>query len=193
MLKKSIALCLGCLLSQAVFAVFPGFYVGAIAGQTYTNYTASNVGLSSANVNNTGFGGGAFGGYQFDRNWSVELNFVEFTSTRMTNVNGVSGSTGRISENATELFGKGTWPVSDAGFNFTARAGIAFVKAISSGALSNQSNSPNMGRFLPAYSAGVSYDVTPSTPIEISWTQVINGSNIQDANLFGLSASYYFG
>lgn len=189
--KLSYGLLLGLLSSSTAYAVFPGPYAGLTLGEAYTHYSASNTGLSSATVDNNGFGGSVYGGYQFNPNWGVELAYVQFPSTRFTNITGGAGSSGTVNENAVQLMLKGTAPISDLGFNITAKAGAAWINATASHAFSN-GGAPDQARVTPAYGVGLSYDVTPSTPLEVSWTRIQNSGNIQDADLLGLSLTYFF-
>ncbi|EKD74820.1 MAG: hypothetical protein ACD_44C00325G0001 [uncultured bacterium] len=180
--------------SASAQAVYPGPYVGLIAGESYTNYTASNTGLSSANINNQGLGGGIFAGYQFNLNFSAEINYIRFTNTKFSNINGTNGPAGRVVEDAYELFLKGICPVSNNGFNVSAKVGIAYINATASHAIfDNNSEAPNESRGAFTYGVGFGYDVTPTVPVEISWTRVQNSGNLQNADLAGLSVSYFFG
>ncbi|MBI5447453.1 MAG: outer membrane beta-barrel protein [Gammaproteobacteria bacterium] len=192
MKRKLSTFLLGLTLSSTAQAVFPGPYAGITLGEAFTNYSASNTGLASATVDNTGLGGSLYGGYQFNMNWGVELAYVQFPSTKFDNVVGGANSTGTVNENAIEIMIKGTVPISDAGFNITAKAGAAYLNATASHTFSNVSGAPNQGRLLPAYGVGFSYDVTSSTPLEISWSRIQNGGNMQSADLLGLSLTYFF-
>lgn len=192
MLKK-IAILTSLLIATTAHAVYPGYYLGLIAGEAYTNYTASNRDLNSANVTNSGFAGGIFAGYQYNVNFGGEVAFVQFPSTKFNGINGTNND-GSINENALEIFIKGTSPISNNGFSISGKIGAAYMMSRTSNSI-NVSNGDNQNnnRVLPAYGAGISYDVMPYLPFELSWTRIQSGGGIQNADLVGLSVTYFFG
>lgn len=193
MLKRTLTLAALLMSSFSVHALFPGPYIGLLAGESYTNYNASNVGLSSADVTNNGFGGGLFVGYQFDNYWGMDLSYIQYNNTRFKNMNGASGVTGTVDENSLQLMFKGSYPFSDKGFRANGKLGVAYLTSTTSSEFpSNNTQAPDQSRFVPAYALGISYDITTSVPLELFWNQTFGGGNMQNANIVGLSLSYYF-
>lgn len=182
------------LLNDFAHALVPGPYVGLFIGESFTNYSSSSVGLSSASsVTNSGFSGGALLGYQLTPYWGADLAYIQYNSSRFQNMNDVSGVTGTIDQNAVQLMLKGTLPITDNGFSVSAKGGVAYLSSKASSEFPNNDNDvPDQSRYTFAYALGVSYDITTSLPLELFWNQTLAAGNMQRADLVGLSLSYYF-
>ena len=198
MFKKSLPLILSLLTTTAYAITIPGSYAGFIIGEGYTNYTASTLGVPTSRDINTGIAGGIFGGYQFNNLIGGEIDFIRFPEATFSNINNVTGLTGRIKESAIEFLLKGTTSISNLGFNITdmgftasAKFGGAILYPRTENLPSN-STAPDSARVRPVFGLGLGYEITPFLPIEISWTRIQSESKTENADLIGLILSYSF-
>ena len=155
-----------------------GPYVGGMLGEGFTHYPANNV-TNASNINNKGLAGRVFGGYAINPYLAAEIGYEQFTPASYK-VSGVSTS---INERGVDVMAKATLPLGESGFAINARGGAAYMDASSIGK-----------KVLPAVGAGLSYDLSPSMPIELTWMhfQHSGSSSIQNADLVGLGLSYRF-
>jgi opacity protein-like surface antigen len=187
----SLLLCalLMSIVASPVFAAYNGFYFGALAGAANTHYSAADIeGITSAEIDKTGFGAGVYAGYQWTRNWAVELGYTGYPRTSFQNIN-QAGLEGKISENATDLVGKIMLPF-DCRLGAYAKAGVAYVDIDRSGYLRR---GVSKNGYSPTYGGGFSYDINPNTPIVITWMRVQETNHIPNADLLSLGIEYHFG
>lgn len=176
------------LFTSPCFAAYDGFYFGIAGGAANTHYKASNINdVTSAEIDNTGFGGRVYGGYQWTRNWAGELSYTWYPTTSFNNING-TGAHGSISENATDLILKAMLPLG-CKFAVYAKAGVAYVNADRNGFLPQKDQSG----FCPTYGGGFSYDVNPNVPIVVTWMRVQESNPMANADLLSLGIEYHFG
>lgn len=176
------------LITQSSFAAPAGFYTGIEAGRAYTHYRPTDVsGVTTAQIDNIGFGGRIYAGYQWDANWAAEIGYTYYPLTHFNNIN-QTGFNGRINETASDLMGKFIIPFS-CKLNGYGKLGFAHINA------GKEANLPggNKSEFCPTYGLGLSYDITTNVPIDISWRRVQQIGSIADADLLAIGISYHFG
>lgn len=182
--------------SMPASAAAPGFYVGGQAGWGDTHYSKSDLvgNLPAGNLDNTGIAGRLFAGYQFDQNWAAELGFTKFSDTKIKNIAG-TGIDGKVKQHAFDLVGKGILPLEN-GFNLYGKLGVAYVSADPSASYEGVTVSGDTEHKLyPTFSAGLSYDITPNVPVDISWNRIqkIGNGDIQSSDFIALGIAYNFG
>lgn len=190
MMKIAKKLCLISLLalsSSAAFAAVPGFYVGAQLGDADNHYSNSNANVTSSNIDDTGIAGRIFGGYEFTPLWGLELGYIRFSNIKYSNINGTASS-GEIKQDAVDILGKRSFPF-DNGVSLVAKAGMAVETARHDSNVGNDDNEVQ-----PVFGIGVSYDIIPQIPVELSYMRYQDvGGNIPSSDFLALGVSYYFG
>lgn len=168
---------------------------------------------SSTSSNSDGLAGRLFIGYQFNPNWAAEFGYAQF---RDANIKGnYTGNLygfdtvnysykGIAKTHAFDLLGKGILPLNG-GFSVFGKLGIAYVQQTTRlneylsdtdnilGPRSTNNPSKHNNRFMPVAGVGVSYDITPNVPVDLSWLhyQKVGGS-IPNADLLSLGIAYKF-
>jgi OOP family OmpA-OmpF porin len=175
-------------------------YVGLMAGRTNTHNIPRNVQVSAtppttvyANPSNNGMGGRIFMGYSFNRYAALEAGYAHYASSNY-NVPLASCGEPAIRENAVDFVGKGTVPFSQ--FGVFGKAGVAIIRTTLSGSLAsstvlsscNSNGTTNTVR--PEIGIGASYMISPNWVTDISWTRILKGSQVQNADLVALGLTY---
>lgn len=178
--------------------------------------------VAGAEINDTGISGRLFAGYQFNPYFAVEAGYTQFHKTdfsqTFSEVSTGSGAVsvvtptgfsyrydGEITEHATDVVAKVTYPFNFYGFGVYGKVGAAFVAAdrhINETDItdSNGSAIPS-GTFYtksyqavrPTYGVGLDYTIPgTSLDVDVSWTEIAGGGGIPRADLAALGASYKF-
>jgi OOP family OmpA-OmpF porin len=197
-------------------AALPGIYLGGQLGWSNThwglrdipgvvsypdviptNALATTGRLSGGSVDTNGLAGRAFLGYQFNDYWATEFGYSRFnnsdvrnayvlvpTTTGFVNLHAADQS---IREYAVDAVAKGILPLCNC-FGLYGKLGAAYINA--SGKLNNNANHIN-----PTFGLGLSYDVTPNVPIDVSWNRIqkVGSSQIPSTDLVTLGVGYNFG
>lgn len=175
-------------------AALPGFYLGGQAGWGDTHYNSDATGATSKK--DTGLAGRIFTGYQFDQNWAAELGYTRFhNSTATYNLGaGAGNATITLKEQAIDLVGKGILPLQD-GFALYGKLGAAWLDAKASASNATIEGSDTEHKILPTFGVGLSYDITPNVPVDISWNRIqkVGNTNLESTDFFSLGIAYNFG
>jgi OmpA-OmpF porin, OOP family len=197
-------------------AALPGIYLGGQLGWSNTHWSLSNIPgivaypslvpsnalaitgrLSSGSVDTNGLAGRAFLGYQFNDYWATEFGYSRFNNSDVRNAYVfIPTTTGLINlraadqnirEYAVDAVAKGIWPLCNC-FGLYGKFGAAYINA--SGKYNNNANHIN-----PTFGLGLSYDVTPNVPIDVSWNRIqkVGSSQIPSTDLVTLGVGYHFG
>jgi OOP family OmpA-OmpF porin len=175
--------------SSAANAALPGYYVGGQLGWANTHLD-DNI-PSGITVDDTGLAGRLFTGYQFNQNFAAELGYTHFSKSDVK-VTGF-GKIGDIKEYAVDLVAKGIMPLNN-GISLYGKLGPAWLKGDASNSLDGTSSDES--KVYPTFGVGVSYDLTPNVPVDLSWNRIqrVGGSdNIPSTDLFSLGIAYNFG
>lgn len=171
-----------------------GIYLGAQAGVADTHFTKSSLGITSGSIHDTGLAGGVFTGYQFNQNWAAELGFTQFSNTKINNIDG-TGVDGKVRENAVDLVAKGILPLQD-NFSLIGKLGAAFVTAMpSASGYGVTANGGTTHKVYPTGTIGVSYNITPNVPVDLTYTRIQrvgNSNSIESIDYAALGVSYRF-
>jgi len=201
-------------LSSAVFAMGPGFFVGGNFGVTNThnkNQVIQTGGVPtsiSAPADSKGMGIRMFIGANFTQYAGFEAGFVHYGSTSYGGVpTYISVNTPSIHEYGLDLEAKGIVPAGPV--SIFGKAGFAYIRMSASGVLescsapsssgvtypcsssSSVQNSTQANALRPLLGFGVSYDLTQSWQADLSYTEVLKGSGIQNLTLMSLGISYH--
>ncbi|MDQ8038856.1 MAG: outer membrane beta-barrel protein [Rickettsiella sp.] len=193
---------------QAARAEIPGFYASAQLGYGNTHINTSNlVNVANAgtpiglpNLNNNAIAYRLAFGYQMNENFAVEFGYRRFSNTDIS-ASGTNYSAGASSkERAFDLVGKSIVPLIN-GLSAYGKLGIAYVKANSQGYASatspaTTSFSSYSNTLEPTFGLGLSYNLKPNVPIDISWNRIqkLGGNNhAPSSDFYAVGVSYYFG
>lgn len=179
----------------------PGPYIGGTIGWADTGYD-NLIGGNGLSVDDTGLAGGGNLGYQFNCNFGLEGGFLQFPTTDLSETF-YQGATfkGHINQYAIDLVGKGIIPLQN-GFALFAKLGGAYVRAnesgnqvVVNGVAYSVGNGNDAHDLYPTGSVGISYDITPNLPVDITYTRIqrVDGGAIASTNYIGLGLTYNFG
>jgi OOP family OmpA-OmpF porin len=168
------------------YAAYPSAGIGVQLGQGFTQFEASDVNrIHTADARNSGLAGRVYLDFQFDPIWGVQLGYTHFSDVKFSNINQL-GLTGHVKEQAIDLVGKVSAPVYP-GIDIYGKAGAAYAIAGTNGALTG-----TYRQLLPTFGAGISHNLTPQVPIELSWTRIqrIGGGNIPSSDFVAIGIAY---
>lgn len=193
----------------------PGIYIGLQAGYGNSGWTtgSSYIDFYDASGNEyygtlnqggkTGFAGRVFAGYDFTKNFALELGYMRMFTKLATDITGTKyGPSGAVLNTGTyhgttltqafDLMGKLTVPFADT-FGVYAKLGADYLMSSYGSAFSGSTKNFNV-----AYGAGLDYFITPNLVTDLSWTryngnQKLNSDKYQPfADFFALGISYKF-
>lgn len=210
------------LCSSAFATTNNGFYIGGQVGYGSNNSSASSLnaasipvqigntqttlsGLSTPSVDNDGIAGRAFLGYQFNKYLSLEGGYTQYSDTTVNNVYGVHGNNNSLFEGAIDGVVKGSIPITNR-FSVYAKGGAAYVMTqnlgtdgttylvtpASGATYLNNYNTQNIDEFRPTYGVGATFDITQRLSTDISWSQIVGGSNVPTTNFAGVGLAFHF-
>lgn len=179
--------------SSVANAALPGFYVGGQLGWGHTGWSTSDTTPSASSVDNNGIAGRVSGGYQFNENWAAELGYSRFSNTDFNKIGGIPGFNATVkNEYAVDLVGKGILPLGNC-FNLYGKLGAAYLSAEGTTNFGGSSNTEH--KVYPTFGVGVSYDITPNVPVDLSWNRIqkVGSNDLPSTDLVALGIAYNFG
>lgn len=161
-------------------AAVAGPYLGVQGGWADTHWDNNTNGIGS-DANSENIAGRIFTGYQFNPYFAAEIGLL--WPHNATNL-GVT-----VKELATDLNVKGIIPLAH-NFNLYGKAGAAWVHANISG----YGFSDSANKVYPEAGAGLSYDITPNVPLDISYTRIqsLNNNSIPSIDFIAAGIAYNF-
>jgi len=192
-LFAALTLCL----TNIANATVPGPYVGGQFGYGNTDYAwQDGWNFNSTSTDSSGPAGRIFGGYQFNRYFTIELGYLQFSAAHVKYYNIFTGQqsySGSVNENAIDLMAKGILPITDK-FNAYAKLGAAYVTAKTTYVpYDSFMIGETYHEVLPAGAIGISYDITPNVPVDLSYMHIQHGGDIDySAEFFSLGIAYHF-
>ena len=197
-------------------AATPGVYVTGQLGyadthmQNRVGYTW-NTGDELTKLNklsNNGLAGRVAVGYQFNPNFALEAGYLNVAGKSYTGPIVEHSKTAdykfQLGQYAYDLNAKGILPVSDQ-LNVYAKAGIAYLTTTLDQRAVGDSHADydlaiNTPRrvWAPEAAVGVSYDITPNLPIDLSWTHIQtvgnkNKDTLGNIDFVAVGLGYHFG
>ena len=216
MIKKIIPILgLTLITASAAYASPNGWYLGGQIGAANIDNTASSLniiyasGITSGStvtgpyhpsVDNGDWGGRIFTGYQFMPYLAAELGATDFANTSVDHLYGTPNLDDHVSEYGFDAVAKVMLPIGER-FNVYAKGGVAYMLSNDfDGYLSYQAPSTfvvgydknTVTAFRPVYGLGASYDITPKLSADISWSQIVGGSDIPQTSFTALGLAYHF-
>lgn len=214
-LQKMRALYLGCLIcggfTTTVLAASEHFYTGVQLGETKVNRTSSNLNVESASVqsqpnmlisgpaaisvDNDGFGGRAYVGYQFTPYIAIESGYTQYADTKIKNIYGIAGKDEQLNEGAVDTVAKLILPLSHK-VSVYGKGGAAFVmtnqfdNAYADGG-NIQYEEQSIDRVRPTYGVGFNYDIARYLSSNLSLARVIGGDGVPTSDLLGIGLSLH--
>lgn len=206
---------------SSTYASDDGFYTGIQLGQSKLDASATSLkvkdipylvngsqelaqGPSKVKVNNDGFAGRGYLGYQFSKYFSLEGGYTQYATTKISNIYGISGQDETLHQGAADGVLKATLPIGSR-FNVFAKAGEAYVfgEKITDATGTVSATNPNqlqsvtykkedVDTFRPTYGLGMGLIVTQRVSLDFAWSHIASGSGIQDTQLLTLGVAYHF-
>ena len=196
------------------------FYTGMELGQTKVNHDTESFTLLSENtldtlnsgldynalfvantpVQNDGFGGRAYLGYQLTPRWAIESGYTQYADTKITNIYGMIGHNEQLSEAALDTVIKGLYPLTPH-VHLYAKTGLAFVMTDQiyfkqdTPSIYNDPfdiHKESLDRIRPTYGAGLNWDMTQYLDCHLGFSEVMAGNDIARSSLFSLGFTVYF-
>lgn len=187
----------------------PGFYTGVQLGQSKVDASANNLkiltmpvsingypaagqGLATVKVDNDGFGGRAYGGYQFSQYLSAEGGYTQFANVKIANIYGISGLNDTLHQGALDGVAKLTLPLGDKAHVFV-KGGAAYVFGQKVEDVGTTIKKQDIDGLRPTYGLGLNYDLTRRVSADITWSRIVGGGNVYNSDLTTLGLAYHFG
>jgi opacity protein-like surface antigen len=205
------------LLANSAFAQDNGFYTGILLGQSKIDSTVSNQKVKTApvlnsnsntkvsgpaqpSIDNDGFAGRAYVGYNFNRYFAIEGGYTQYADTKISNIFGVAGDDENLSEGAIDTVARLNIPLSKR-FNLYGKGGAAFVMAnqvtdayaVPTGdTYQFHYEKTSLDRVRPTFGVGLDMDITRYLSTEISFASVIGGNGISTSDLLAIGINCHF-
>lgn len=184
---------------NAAYAVNPGFYLGAMLGQTNlgvkkqsTEIPTDPPTILTANPQNTGLGFRFFLGGNFNQYAGMEGGLTYYSSASYS----TPGFTNNIRTRAEsfDIEGKGMLPLMTSGFTLFGKLGLAYLNTKTSGSIDGESISKTTSSSVrPVIGVGVSYDMTQHWVADLSYMRIqYKSSAVNNPSLIALGISYHF-
>lgn len=179
-------------LASTANASMPGFYAGGQLGYGNTNYSKGDANATS--IDKSRLAGRLFGGYQFNPSFAAELGYTKFSDTKFKNINNIPGSKFTLKQQAIDLVGKGILPL-DNKFSAYGVLGGAYLMADGKASVDGESAKGDENKLFPTFGVGLSYDITPNVPVDISWRRIqkTGGTDLKSADFYSVGIAYNFG
>ena len=191
-------------ISSSVFAVAPGFYIGAMMGPATNNggiqpAQVTPTTTTPASPRSTQFGTRVFMGNKIGNYAAVEGGLTYFSSVNY-NTYGVqtcSGTTARVRD--FDVVAKGIFPITNA-FDVFGKAGAALVYQTTSGGLNPVSSGTSgvcgqtqyKNNIRPTFSIGASYGINQNWVTDFSINRTNVGGILSNVTLYAIGISYHF-
>jgi len=198
-----------------------GFYTGVQLGQSKLDASAASLkvkdipylvngsealiqGPSKVKVNNDGFGGRGYIGYQFSKYISIEGGYTQYADTKITNIYGMTGQDETLHQGALDGVIKASLPIGNK-FSLFAKGGEAYVfgEKITDAVPTVSATNPaqlqsvyykkeSVDVFRPTYGVGAEMKLTRRISTDLTWARIASGAGIQDSDLLTLGVAYHF-
>jgi OOP family OmpA-OmpF porin len=157
-----------------------GLYIGGAYGMS--SFDIDTAGITNPSVDDSDSGFKIFGGYQFSRNWGVEVGYVDFGKA------GLSGSmlgipfTGDLGVTALTVAGTGTMPMNES-FSLLGKVGMWNWDAKASvAALGTAGSASDSGTDL-FFGVGLRYNLSKSLGLQLEVEQYSGDDSITYTSL----------
>ena len=206
---------------NSVYASSNGFYTGIQLGQSKLDASATTLkvkdipflvngtqeliqGPSKTEVDNDGFAGRGYLGYQFSKYFSVEGGYTQYADTKISNIYGMTGQDETLHQGALDGVIQGMLPIGNR-FHLSAKVGEAYVfgEKVADATGTVSSSNPNQLQsvtykkedvdvFRPTYGVGAGVDLSRRVSMDLTWSKIAGGAGIQDTQLLTLGVAYHF-
>jgi OOP family OmpA-OmpF porin len=157
-----------------------GLYIGGAYGMS--SFDIDTTGITNPSVDDSDSGFKIFGGYQFSRNWGVEVGYVDFGKA------GISGSmlgipfTGDLGVTALTVAGTGTMPMNES-FSLLGKVGMWNWDAKASvAALGTAGSASDSGTDL-FFGVGLRYNLSKNLGLQLEVEQYSGDDSITYTSL----------
>lgn len=189
-MKKTVAAALaGALLAIPFAAQAQSAYVGLGVGQSKFSLDDGSFSAVSRDEKDTAYK--IFGGYQFTKNWGVEVGYADLGKLR--NVYNVSGTDITLDGKSQVFYvaGTGTLPLSDQ-FSLFAKLGATSARTSANASAPGVSISDNGNKSSYVAGLGAEYSFTKNIGLALEYEDFGKIADDAKANLWSLSLRYKF-
>ncbi len=204
MQKRLLSVLLGaaCCVSNA-YATLPGFYMGLMLGPSKNNSSNAQVqalttppSTVEAKPATQQFGSRIYMGYKASQNFGAELGLAYFSGIKYDTGDANTCSTPNIRVRDFDFLGVASYPITRS-FDVYGKAGAAMTYMTTSGCFNVDlgqecGKSTYTTQVKPAFSAGVSYDMSQNWVVDASWNRVMVPSPVNSMDMYALGISYHF-
>jgi OOP family OmpA-OmpF porin len=189
MKKMLFATVLGAALVVPFAAQAAGAYVGGGFGQSA--YDVDDAGMSTTSRDEKGSGFKLYGGYEFDKNWGVEVGYADLG--KMKNVYNVMGTNVTVTAKSYSLYvaGTGTLPLNDQ-FSLLGKLGLATNHTSVEGSAGGFSASDSGSKSGMMVGVGAAYNVTKNVAVTLEYEHFGKVAEDTKAQMWTLGARYKF-
>ncbi len=175
----------------AAQATAQGFYVGGSVGKSdFDDGNAVPDLITSGSVDGTDTGYKIYGGYQFNRNFGVEVAWVDLGQAKYSGTfQGLPVTGGTVKTYGFNLSAVGTLPMGSSGFSFFGKAGLYSWEAKASDVTGGSPFSGKQNGSDLSYGIGGSYAFTKNLGIRAEWERFKAVDNI---DLLSVGVVYQF-
>jgi OOP family OmpA-OmpF porin len=167
-----------------------GFYVGGSVGQSSFDKDIVRELITSGRVDTSDTGFKVFGGYQFNRNFGLELAYVDLGKSRYSGFAGpdpVIG--GKVEVTGVNLSAIGAWPVAP-NFDVFGKIGFLSWEDKASDVTAGDPFSDKIDGTDLSFGFGANWHLTKNVRLRVEWERFRVDDT--DADLFSVGAVYKF-
>lgn len=175
-------------------ASIPGIYLLGQIGSGNTHISEQDA--AALSVERADLSGRFAVGYQFNQNMAIELGYLQFSNARFYQVGGHVNKEVSLGEKAIDIAVKPMLALST-NLTFYGRLGLACLKANGEAFVNERHYLDYADSWDPVFGLGLSYDISPSLPIDLSWMRLQNlhgnDNKTPSADFYSIGFAYYFG
>ena len=185
-------------LSSSLYAQMatPNFYAGASFGQTKAKSVCNGVVAAGLSCDDSDTAGRIFGGYQFNRNFALELAYAELGKVNASGVVATVPQSGNWKARSWDMMAVGIMPLSEQ-FSLLGKLGVALWRldsTLTPTGIGSVQQSPSGTS--ATYAVGGQYDFTQRVGMRVEWQKykdIGNDAGVKsDVAVFSLGALYKF-
>jgi OOP family OmpA-OmpF porin len=175
--------------SAPALAADEGFYVGASVGVTSLDVDGGDLGLTNASFDDNDTGYKVFLGYDFNKNWGVELGYADLGQYDFTGNFGAVNVRGDIDVTAAYLTAVGTYPINNE-FAVFGKLGAYYGDADATASAGTISASDSGSDTNVLFGLGVKYNFTKQFAVRGEWERFHDSDFPVD--LFSVGVAFKF-
>lgn len=198
-IKSFIPFILASCMSQPLYAVAEGMYLGLQGGPSTNDSPEQQVAAASppyapvattiAKPKSNQFASRIYIGYQIGRYAGVEGGFTFYSPIQYTsNLEPENELRSRVRD--IDVMGKGILPFGP--FNAFVKAGVAATYITLAGGFNSDGKNKYEAKARPVFGLGAAYDLSQNWVVDVTWTRLMAGGQVKNLDALMLGFSYHF-